>query len=307
MNVKNSIGVNELKVDFVLPDRQVEVLHNFSVSFSKNKITGIIGESGSGKSVLGMAMLGILPPYAKVDRNFFFEDLYFKYKSKQQKLLLGKSLGYIPQSPQEALNPSRKIKKQLYEALSVKYKKNEFKQRAYSILEYMGFDNPNKIMNSYSYELSGGMQQRVLSAISVCCKPKWIIADEPTKGLDKELCNQVADTFVNLQEFGVEGMVVITHDINLAEKICDEILVMYGGRILERGEKVLKNPKHPYTKALLGAMPEQFLEPIQDADIELDRGCIFAPRCSSRMKCCLENSPIPVAVDSGYVECFLYE
>ncbi|MDO5061567.1 MAG: ABC transporter ATP-binding protein [Peptostreptococcaceae bacterium] len=305
--MNHSIGVEHLKIDFVLPDRRVEVLHDLSVSFPKKKITGIIGESGSGKSVLGMAMLGILPPYAQVSGDFFFEEMDFGYRSKEQQSLLGKQLGFIPQSPQEALNPSRKIKKQLYEALSVKYKKAEIVEKAERILQSMGFADPKKILESYPYELSGGMQQRALSAISVCCEPKWIIADEPTKGLDKELCDQVAETFVRLQDLGVEGMIVITHDINLAEKICDEILVMYSGRVLERGSRVLQNPKHPYTRALIDSMPEHSLEPIQDADTSVGAGCIFAPRCPKRTERCFEEMPPLVKTEDGSVECFLYE
>lgn len=305
--MNHSIGVEHLKIDFVLPDRRVEVLHDLSVSFPKKKITGIIGESGSGKSVLGMAMLGILPPYAQVSGDFFFEEMDFGYRSKEQQSLLGKQLGFIPQSPQEALNPSRKIKKQLYEALSVKYKKAEIGEKAEKILQSMGFADPKKILESYPYELSGGMQQRALSAISVCCEPKWIIADEPTKGLDKELCDQVAETFVRLQDLGVEGMIVITHDINLAEKICDEILVMYSGRVLERGSRVLQNPKHPYTRALIDSMPEHSLEPIQDADTSVGAGCIFAPRCPKRTERCFEEMPPLVKTEDGSVECFLYE
>lgn len=305
--MNHSIGVEHLKIDFVLPDRRVEVLHDLSVSFPKKKITGIIGESGSGKSVLGMAMLGILPPYAQVSGDFFFEEMDFGYRSKEQQSLLGKQLGFIPQSPQEALNPSRKIKKQLYEALSVKYKKAEIVEKAERILQSMGFADPKKILESYPYELSGGMQQRALSAISVCCEPKWIIADEPTKGLDKELCDQVAETFVRLQDLGVEGMIVITHDIDLAEKICDEILVMYSGRVLERGSRVLQNPKHPYTRALIDSMPEHSLEPIQDADTSVGAGCIFAPRCPKRTERCFEEMPPLVKTEDGSVECFLYE
>lgn len=263
-NDVKGIGVHHLSVDFVLSDRRIQVLSDLSVSFAKNKITGIIGESGSGKSVLGMAMLGILPPYAEVKGDFFFEGSKFLYQSGEQRGLPGKYLGLIPQNPEQALNPSRKIKKQLYEALSVKYKKCIIVSKAENILRRMGFSDPKKILNSYPYELSGGMQQRVLSAISVCCEPKWIIADEPTKGLDPGLCTQVADTLVQLKNFGVEGIIVITHDIHLAETICDEILVMYRGRVVERGENVIQSPQHPYTIALFDSMPERLLKPIPD-------------------------------------------
>lgn len=306
--MKNTIGVDALKVQFVLPDKEVAVLSDLSVSFASGKVTGIIGESGCGKSVLGMAMLGILPPYAKVSGDFFFEEENYSYRSVEQKKLLGKNLGFVSQNPLESLNPSRKIRSQLYEALSIKYKlKSEIKKEAEKVLRSMGFENPDKIMSSYPYELSGGMQQRALSAISVCCKPKWIIADEPTKGLDKELCDQVVETFTDLRKFGAEGMIVITHDINLAVKLCDEILVMYKGRILERSAQVVDHPKHPYTQALINSMPEHLLEPIPNADFSSEKGCVFAPRCGKRMEKCVLNQPPKIEMEDGIVECFLYE
>lgn len=305
-----AMGVSGLRVDFELPRRRVEVLRDLSVSFSPGKILGIIGESGSGKSVLGMAMLGILPPYARVSGTFFFEGRTFSYKSREQHALLGKELGFIPQSPQEALNPSRTVKKQLYEALAVKYEKKEWKRRAQDLLSNMGFSDPGKILKSYPYELSGGMQQRVLSAISVCCEPKWIIADEPTKGLDQKMCDRVADTLIRLRNMGVEGMIVITHDIHFAQRICDEVLVMYEGTVTERGESVLTNPRHPYTQALIESMPDRSLTPIADADPEVGiqamGGCVFAPRCPKRFARCMEERPSPISDEDGEIACFLY-
>lgn len=266
----SKIGVKELSVEFILPNQRVKVLDNFNINFEENKITGIIGESGSGKSVLGMAMLGILPNYADVKGKICFENQEFDYKSKEQLAILGNKLGFIPQNPQESLNPSRKIRSQLSDVLKLKYKGKEIKEQSYKLLGDMGFDNIEKILNSYPYELSGGMQQRVLSAISIALSPDWIIADEPTKGLDKELCGQVADTLKNLKQMGTKGMIVITHDLNLAELLCDEIYVMYNGKVVDFGKSdILKKPTHLYTKGLVEAMPENLLKPI-DKQILLD-------------------------------------
>lgn len=291
--MKDFIGVDRLQIEFHLPKRRVKVLSEMSVSFEKGKIVGIIGESGSGKSVLGMAMLGILPPYARVSGDFYLDGMYYRYGSKEQKRLLGQKIGFIPQNPQEALNPSRKIKKQLDEALSIKYKtKEERRRRAIELLQSMGFSEVEKILESYPHELSGGMQQRALSAISVCCNPSWIIADEPTKGLDKKLCDQVADTFIKLKQFDVEGMIIITHDIALAQQLCDEILVMYRGMVLERGPDVIHSPSHPYTKALIESMPQHSLMPIPDpVAINQNDGCVFASRCEHRMNKCVRCLP----------------
>lgn len=308
MNSRRGIGVTGLSVDFLLPDKKVNVLENLTVTFQSGAITGIIGESGSGKSVLGMAMLGILPPYANIRGELFFENQNFAYGSTVQKSLRGKKLGFIPQNPQEAMNPSRKIKDQLMEGLSIIDKnRKENRKRSREILTAMGFNNPEKIMKAYPHELSGGMQQRALSAISVCCNPRWIIADEPTKGLDKALCIQVAETFKGLKKIGVEGMLVITHDIKLATLICDRIFVMYAGRIVEAGKGILENPKHPYTQALLRSMPENSLEPIQDPDGVLASGCIFEPRCQHRKDKCKAEKPLKFPMSDRWVECFLYE
>lgn len=266
----NRIGVKGLSVEFVLPNQSVKVLDDFSIDFKEDKITGIIGESGSGKSVLGMAMLGILPNYAKVEGKIYFDGKEFEYKSKQQLSILGRKLGFIPQNPQESLNPSRKIKSQLRDVLKLKYRGVEIDKKEKQLLKDMGFEDINKILNSYPYELSGGMQQRVLSAISIALSPDWIIADEPTKGLDKELCSQVANTLKNLKQMGTKGMIVITHDLNLAELLCDEIYVMYNGRAVDFGKsEILKDPIHPYTRGLVDAMPENLLKPI-DKDILMD-------------------------------------
>lgn len=302
------IYIEALSVGFQLPQGKVEVLKDLGIAFKSNQINGIIGESGSGKSVLGMAILGILPPYAEVQGRFVVEGTGYDYGSPEQKKLWGRQVGFIPQNPQEALNPARKIKAQLMEALTVKYKDRRLRQeKALEMLVNMGFESPEQILKAYPHELSGGMQQRALAALSVCCTPQWIIADEPTKGLDAALCQQVAETFKRMRATGVKGMLVITHDIHLAKMICDEIFVMYEGRLVEAGKSVLQKPRHPYSKALLGAMPENGMCPIADKKREKGTGCIFAERCPACLPICQRQKPSPRIDKDGFVECFLYE
>lgn len=307
-NKINSIVLNKLSVSFCVNNSQNNVLEDLDVEFNEGEIIGIIGESGSGKSVLGMTILGILPPYANVSGEIIFEGERIKYLSKEQKNLLGMKVGFIPQNPEEALNPSRKIKAQIYEALKLKYKfKDETKEKANEVLLELGFKDTKKILNSYPYELSGGMQQRVLAAISVSCRASWIIADEPTKGLDESACIQVINLFKSIKEKYAKGLIIITHDINFAKSICSRILVMYKGHIVEDGTDVLENPKHPYTKDLIKSMPENDLIPIRRIYSEKGNGCIYFSRCKYSKECCKISKPKKHRTnDREFAECFLY-
>lgn len=267
------IGVENLKIQFNLKKETIKIIDNLSIEFEEGKIIGIVGESGSGKSVLAMAMLGILPNYATIEGNIILDEKRIKYKSKEQKEILGKKLGFIPQNPQESLNPSRKIKNQLYEVLELKYQKKEKEEKAIELIEKMGFEDVQKTLNSYPYELSGGMQQRVLFALSIALQPQWVIADEPTKGLDKSLCVAIGDNLKKMINVETKGIIVITHDLNFARDICDEIYVMYKGKIIDKGTNILKNPKHKYTKSLIEAMPENNFTPInifQDIFVDIN-------------------------------------
>ena len=307
----SDINIRGVVVHFHVPSGIVRAVDNVSALFDKGKITGIIGESGCGKSVLGLSILGLVPPYAAVSGEIIFDGENLMTASKQRmRVLRGREIGLIPQSPSDSLNPARTIGSQLTEALSLIEKDRKLRcERAVQLLYEFGFDDPKRILRSYPFELSGGMQQRALCAIGVCCAPRWILADEPTKGLDRQLCGQVTDTLLGLKDFGVESMLVITHDLELARSLCDVIAVMYGGEIVEMGPNLLSTPHHPYTKAFLRSLPDNGLHPMKGAPLspsDAFPGCKFSARCPDCTTYCLENHPDPYSSGDGMVRCFLY-
>lgn len=301
------IEVKDLSVTFALPNRNIRAVDQVSAAFPSGKITGIIGESGCGKSVLGLAILGLLPPYANVDGTMEMDGAVL-----QGRRALGTVIGLVPQNPAESLNPARTVAAHLSEALlPEKLSGRERKTRSLALLETFGFSDSQRIMRSYPHELSGGMQQRVLCAIGSACSPPWILADEPTKGLDRDLRQQIQDNLLSLRKQGVDSMLVITHDLPLARGLCDYLAVMYAGQILEMGENVLEKPCHPYTQAFLNALPENGFQPLQGVAPQAGQrlaGCAFAPRCPYATQRCHTERPQAIHTEDGrIVRCFLYE
>ena len=311
MMAGQDIFINNAEVHFRVASGVVRAIDQVSVRFVAGKITGLIGESGCGKSILGLSILGLLPPYAHVTGDILYGGMHILSASRKElRALRGRNIGFIPQSPAESLNTVRRVGSQLDEALRLVEKNSERRwQRALDLLRGFGFGDPERIMRAYPFELSGGMQQRVLCAIGVCCSPNWVMADEPTKGLDKALCDQVRETLLSLRSFGVDSMLVITHDLDLAENLCDVIAIMYAGQIVEIGERVLENPRHPYTQAYLSALPRNGMRPIDGippAPWDEFPGCRFAPRCGYATGRCRMECPGAYTGASGMVRCFQY-
>ena len=302
------IEIDDLRITFRLPGVDVCAVNGVSIAFPDSKITGIIGESGCGKSVLGLALLGLLPPYAKVEGRLKMDGEALT--SERARSRLGVGIGLVTQNPAESLNPARTIAFHLREALlPLKLPSKDVKERSARLLRDFGFTSPERILRAYPHELSGGMQQRVLCAIGSACAPKWMLADEPTKGLDRDLRDQVRDTLRSLKDFGVESMLVITHDLPLARELCDNLAVMYAGQIVEMGPRLLEQPMHPYTRAFLNALPEngfQAMTGVAPRAGERLPGCPFAPRCSHAKPRCHRERPSETAVDGRIVRCFLY-
>lgn len=299
--------VQALSVTFQLPGRNIRAVDGVTAHFPAGQITGLIGESGCGKSVLGLAVLGLLPPYAKVEGGLFLEGEALRGRRRD----LGTRIGLIPQNPSESLNPARTVAAHLQEALMpLRLSRRESRGRAGELLRSFGFDEPGPILGSYPHQLSGGMQQRVLCAIGSACSPAWILADEPTKGLDRELREQVRDTLLSLHERGASSMLVITHDLLLAREVCRSLAVMYAGQILEMGRNVLERPLHPYTAAFLAALPQNGFQPIRGVAPragERPPGCPFAPRCPYAKPRCAQQRPGEYQPEKGHiVRCFRY-
>lgn len=312
VNSVNDIKVQDAVVNFFVPNGKVRAVDHVSLVFRYGEITGIIGESGCGKSVLGLSILGLLPPYAEVSGQILYQNQdLMALCDHQMRKIRGRQIGWIPQNPNESLNPVIKIKRQIKESLRLTRKSSQGgDNEIVSLLQRFGFQDSIRVSRSYPFELSGGMQQRVTSAMGIACSPKWVIADEPTKGLDKALREQTCDTLASIKNQGVKGMIIITHDIELAKKLCDSVAVMYSGQILEKGENVVDKPLHPYTQALIASLPENGMNVMPGsapAPGEDFIGCRFAPRCKHCMEQCTKQSPMPFYKDGGMVRCFLYD
>lgn len=304
----DGLYIEGLSVTFQLRGRNVRAVDGVSVHFPAGQVTGIIGESGCGKSVLGMAVLGLLPPYAKVEGGISLDGVSLLGTRRE----LGTKIGLIPQNPAESLNPARTVQAHLLEALHpLSLRRREAKERSAQLLRDFGFPEPARILKAYPHELSGGMQQRVLCAVGSACTPTWMLADEPTKGLDRALRDQVLDTLGSMRNRGVTSMLVITHDLALARGLCQSLAVMYAGQILEMGNGVLEHPLHPYTAAFLNALPEHGFQPIGGIAPRAGQrlpGCPFAPRCPHCQERCTRERPGARWPESQHmVRCFLYE
>jgi len=311
---KHDISIKNLSVDFRDKLRLIRAVDNVDINFQSGKITGIVGESGSGKSVLGMSILKLLPSNAIISGECIYgnNDLY-KLTGDEIRNIRCKEIGLIVQNPFKSLNPVLTIGRQLREPLMkhLGKSKEESKKIVLDYLKKFGFENPQEIYIKYPFQLSGGMNQRIISIMGLICHPKWIIADEPTKGLDSILRKNVYDVFFNIKENYTGSMVIITHDLYFAKKICDVIVVMYSGEIVEvgRADEILLSPKHPYTRGLIKASPSKGMFPIPDNINNIDEiGCKFSKRCPEFNGKC-QCSQIKLKKISGHsmVRCALYD
>lgn len=307
------IQLKDLTVYFQVRTGTVRAVDQVSVTFSRGHITGLIGESGCGKSVLGSAILGLNPSYARRSGQILLDRIdLLALRPRQMRVLRGRVLGLIPQDPGNSLDPSRRILGQIAESLALTgLRRPEWRHRAGSLLEQFGFSGEElgRVFKSYPFQLSGGMQQRAAAAMGVASEPEWIIADEPSKGLDMALREQMYQTLRKIRENNVDSMLIITHDLLLAETLCDTLCVMYSGQIVEMGADVLKNPMHPYTQGLLRSLPEngfQCMRGIAPSPGETLPGCKFAPRCPYAVERCLSERPELYSAGTGKARCFLY-
>lgn len=287
---------------------------NFTVS--SGQIVGLVGETGCGKSVLGQSILRLLPSSALTSGSIVFEGKnLLEMSEKEIRAVRGKKIAYINQNPTEALNPVLKIGTQLVESLRVcgGLGKKEAKAHALDILASLSFEDPADIMNKYPMELSGGMKQRALTAMAMGGKPPFLIADEPTKGLDALIRGQVIDSLMKFVEFtGCSGL-IITHDLKFASAMCDTLALMYAGEIVEYGpaKELFASPKHPYLKALLASMPQNGMHVLKGNScslIDIPSGCRFASRCEHACEKCRAKHPEMLSVgDNRMARCLLYD
>lgn len=262
----SNIKISNLKVSY---NTSPNVVDDVSVEFKEGVITGIIGESGSGKSVLVMSILKLLSGNANITGEILYKDRnLLGINEEDMNKIRGAEIAFIPQNPIEAFNPVLKIDTQLREILDAHsdLSKNAKTQLMCKHLEMVGFNNPKEILELYPLTLSGGMMQRVIALYGSLASPDWIIADEPSKGLDSILRNQIIETFRKIYETTTNNMIIITHDLELCYHLCGEVIIMRKGKIIEQGEtvEVFKNPKAEYSKRLISSTPSNLFVEVQD-------------------------------------------
>jgi peptide/nickel transport system ATP-binding protein len=294
------LEIQKLSIAFKTKTGDVHAVRNISFSINQGEIFGIIGETGCGKSVLTHAITRLLPGNSIIAGSIRFQgrDLY-SLSRREMRDLLGKEIALIPQNPAEALDPLMKNGGQIAEAVSRQgvFSKTEIIDRICYLLAELGFQDSRGCAESWPHELSGGMKQRVLAAIGMSGKPRLLIADEPTKGLDSELRRQIARTFMAFIKKTGTTSLFITHDLKFARALCNRIAVMYAGEIVEIGEtnQLFESPRHPYLKSLIASMPENGLRPPRGESpslIRLPEGCSFHPRCALASDRCRTEHPL---------------
>lgn len=322
--MENSNSLLELKnvsVSFFTPLGEVKAVNNISYKLDKSKVLGIVGESGSGKSVSAYSIMGLIEHPGKIKTGeilFEGEDL-LKMSEEKKRALRGSDIAMIFQDPMTSLNPVYTIGDQINETLAKEHKtsKENANKRIAELLDLVGINEPYKRMKQYPHELSGGMRQRVMIAMALAGDPKILIADEPTTALDVTIQAQILDLIKVIQKKIQMAVILITHDFGIVADLADEIIVMYGGGIIEAGTvfDIFGNPKHPYTLGLLRSLPrvdikQEKLIPIEGTPIDLlnmKLGCPFAPRCNECMKVCIDNKPPVKVLESGQkVSCWLF-
>ena len=321
--IKNPLlQVKDLEVSFFTNAGEVKAVRKISYDLKFGEVIGIVGESGSGKSVSSYALMGIIPEPGKViggDIIFDGEKILEKTEGDLQKIR-GKDVGMIFQDPMTSLNPVFTVGHQIEESLKrhTELNKTQRTERIVELLKLVGINQPEKRVKQYPHELSGGMRQRIMIAMSLACNPKLLIADEPTTALDVTIQAQIIELLKELKEKINMSIIFITHDLGVVADICDKIAVMYAGTVVERGsvEEIFYKPQHPYTKGLLKSIPRvdsdehERLIPIEGNPVDLifpPAGCAFAPRCENCMKICLENVPPVYMENEGHESaCWLH-
>jgi len=297
------LEVNDLHTSFFTPAGEVRAVNGVSFYLDHGKVLGIVGESGSGKSVTAYSIMQILEKTGKIvggSIKFNGQELVGAGE-KVMKSIRGNKISIIFQDPMTSLNPTYTIGRQLMEAIMLHTPRNkkEAKERAIEMLRLVNINEPEKRMNQYPFEFSGGMRQRIMIAMALACEPDILIADEPTTALDVTIQAQILELMQSLQKELGMAIIMITHDLGVVAQMCDEVIVMYAGSICEQGtaDEIFYNPKHEYTKGLMRSIPTvdndgEKLEPISGTPIDLlnmPKGCPFAPRCDAAMKICLRE------------------
>ena len=317
---KYVLEVNDLHTSFFTDSGEVKAVNGINFKLEPGKTLGIVGESGSGKSVTAYSIMQILAQAGRITSGevlYKGEDIT-KYSEKEMQKFRGSKCSIIFQDPMTSLNPVFTVGYQLEEAIMLHTNKNraQARERAIELLKLVGVNDPEKRIHQYPHEHSGGMRQRDMIAMALACEPDILIADEPTTALDVTIQAQILELMQKLQKELGMAIIMVTHDLGVIASMCDEIMVMYGGRVCERGtaDDIFYSPAHEYTKGLLRSIPRKEnmnkkLVPIGGTPINLlnmPAGCAFCPRCDEAMKICLTEAPEEIRVgDTHLASCWM--
>lgn len=303
---KTLLEVEGLRTEFNRDGKSITAVAGVHFHIRKGEVLGLVGESGCGKSVTSLSIMRLLKDtpgkIAGGAVRFEGKDLT-KLSDNEMRRIRGKEMAMIFQEPMTSLNPVLRIGKQLEEPirLHLGYGRKKAREHAVHMLKLVGIPRAEEVVNDYPHQLSGGMRQRVMIAIAMSCHPKLMIADEPTTALDVTIQAQILDLMKRLKEEQDMGMLLITHDLGVVAEMCDRVVVMYAGRVVEEApvKELFASPQHPYTKGLISSVPKlrqnvRRLESIPGNVPDLSRmpqGCKFAPRCPHVMDRCLAAEP----------------
>lgn len=319
---KQVLEVNNLQTKFRTDNGEITVIDGVSFHIQKGETLGVVGESGCGKSVTSLSVMGLLPNIAKItggEIRLKGENLLGRSAEELRKIR-GKEMAMIFQEPMTSLNPVFTIGSQIMELVQnhTSMNKKEAKRHAIDMLKLVGIPRAEQIVDEYPHQLSGGMRQRVMIAMAMSCNPDVLIADEPTTALDVTIQAQILDLMRDLQKEREMTIMLITHDLGVVAEMCDRVVVMYAGQVVEEApvESLFERPKHPYTIGLLGSMPnleedKEYLSSIGGtvpSPGSMPTGCRFADRCERVMPECRKEAPPLFNLDNGIkCRCWLYE
>ena len=316
------LSVKNLSTEFPVKKGIVKAVEDVSFDVDAGEILAIVGESGSGKSVTSLSVMGLLAEPGHVaggSMEFEGKDLV-TLSEREYRELRGNDMAMIFQEPMTSLNPVYRVGKQIVEAIRTheNVSKKEARERAIDMLRKVGIPSPEKRIDDYPHQMSGGMRQRVMIAMALSCNPKLLIADEPTTALDVTIQAQILDLLRRLRDDTGMAVLLITHDLGVVSETADRVVVMYCGQVVEEAEvrTLFDHPMHPYTLGLLKSIPRledddskclYMIKGMVPNPLEMPPGCHFSDRCDSCMDICREKIPDLVDVGGHKVRCFLYE
>ncbi|WP_026690809.1 ABC transporter ATP-binding protein [Alteribacter aurantiacus] len=328
---KPVLEINNLQTHFFTDRGEIPAVDRVSFSIDEGEVLGVVGESGCGKSVTSLSIMGLIPkPPGKIvggeiifrheQKNKQVEENLVKVSKRRLRQIRGNQIAMIFQEPMTSLDPLYTIGFQIIEGVRNHraISKKEGRTIAIDMLKLVGIPRADEIVDEYPHQLSGGMRQRVMIAIAMACDPQVLIADEPTTALDVTIQAQILELMKKLNKDKGTAIMLITHDLGVVAEMCDRVVVMYAGKVVEQGSvrTILKEPKHPYTQGLIKSLPKMDKRNQRLYSIpgnvpkpgSITEGCRFAPRCEHAFERCFKENPDLLEMSEAHTcRCFLYE